>query len=223
MTPIIVVKIIFLTAYFYKACGYHIISVNTVDCVESTYEPLVAVKWATNMDDSHVNIKFAPDGPKAENDMDENVLKTNLDQVEEVQNTRYFSLVTPGQEYEVNINKWSIKGIQSSPQSRKIIIPPLEPSKAEIAEITKNSIRLKLSPPKAGIFDYFVISVRSAYGHAIFNYTVEENAPTEQFYDHILTQLRPGSHYNIKVYTMSHGVQSTNTIIRHCTTLRQGI
>lgn len=175
---------------------------------------MVSVQWASDMDDSDVNIKFVPEGPVEEPDLVE--YEKRLEQLEQ---TRYFKLVTPGEEYDVNVNKWSIKNVQSNTQTRKIVIPPLEPSAAEIAEITKGSVKLKLAPPTAGVFDYFVISVRSAYGHAVFNYTIDEKAPTEEFYDHVLTQLRPGSYYNIKIYTMSHGLRSRNTIIRHCTTL----
>ena len=76
------------------------------------------------------------------------------------------------------------------------------------------NFKLKIAPPESGIFDYFVISARSAYGHAILNYTVDQQAPNEQFYDHVLSQLRPGSHYKIKIYTMSHGIRSTNTVVR---------
>ena len=86
-------------------------------------------------------------------------------------------MVTPGQEYAVTVNKWSIKNIESRPEVEKIVIPPMEPAEAEAIALDETNIYLKFAPPKTGDFDKFIISFESAYSSASFEYATLDQHP----------------------------------------------
>ena len=91
-----------------------------VDCTTEIYSPLLNVQWdEAIIDDSRVNIKFAPAGPK-ESDVTD--LEKNSGSSESTFHRRKsFTMVTPGAEYEISVNKWSIKNIESRAEVKKII------------------------------------------------------------------------------------------------------
>ena len=128
-------------------------------------------------------------------------------------------MVTPGQEYTITVNKWSIKNIESRVEVEKVIIPPMKPNEAEAIALDSTNIYLKFAPPTEGDFDKFIISFESAYSRASFEYSTLDRHPGSKFYHEMLNNLRPGSHYRIKIYTVSHGVKSATPITRMCTTL----
>jgi DNA-binding beta-propeller fold protein YncE len=190
------------------------LEVRAETCVESTYEPYLEVQWKEEKDDSIARLSISP--PLEED-------KTNSESLELspgfVENHRFFKLVTPGQEYQVEMTKVGIKNIVSVPNMKKVVVPPIEPEEISIGLITQTSVQLKLAAPKTGIFDYFFITVSSAFGKTEHNTTMSDKQFGGQFYTMIFDNLLPGAHYKIKTFTVSNGVRSLAAKVDSCFTL----
>ena len=94
-----------------------------VDCTTEIYSPLLNVQWdEAIIDDSRVNIKFAPAGP-SEVDPKSDLLNGSENSESRFHRRKSFTMVTPGAEYEISVNKWSIKNIESRAEVKKIIGP----------------------------------------------------------------------------------------------------
>ena len=92
-----------------------------VDCTTEIYSPLLNVQWdEAIIDDSRVNIKFAPAGPK-ENESSDLGKGDSGNSESKFHRRKSFTMVTPGAEYEISVNKWSIKNIESRAEVKKII------------------------------------------------------------------------------------------------------
>ena len=91
-----------------------------------------------------VNVAFDPPGPVP------TALKSTQSKSES------FTMVTPGQEYTITVNKWSIKNIESRAEVKKIVIPPMELDEAEAIALDSTNIYLKFAPPTEGDFDKFI-------------------------------------------------------------------
>ena len=92
------------------------IEVRAETCVESTYEPFLEVKWDEERDDSNARLTITP---PLEEDTSRSVsseLSSGM-----IENHRFFKLVTPGQEYQVEMTKVGIKNVVSVPNMKKVV------------------------------------------------------------------------------------------------------